>query len=271
MNAVTTVYASRELLWNFTLRELRTKYRRSVLGWTWSMLNPLATFTIYWFVFGVVFPAIAPVGDPSGLESFALFLLCGLIPWNFFALMCNLGLGAINGNAGLVRRVAFPREILVFANVLHACVQFAIELTLMCTILLIAGSPLLPWLPVTLLITVLLVMFGSGFALALGALAVYFRDMAYLWAIAIQVWFFATPIVYPPSYIADNEDIPDVVVRILEANPMTTFVGAYRTLLYDGTSPSASTLVTLALVGIGALALGWALFLKLAPRFAEEV
>lgn len=271
MNAVTTVYTSRELLWNFTLRELRTKYRRSVLGWTWSMLNPLATFTIYWFVFGFIFTADAPKGDPSDLDSFALFLLCGLIPWNFFALMCNLGLGAINGNAGLVRRVAFPREILVFANVLHACVQFAIELTLMCLILLVAGSPLLPWLPVTLLVTVLLIMFGSGFALALGALAVYFRDMAYLWVIAIQVWFFATPIVYPPSYLATNDDIPDWVVQVLEANPMAIFVGAYRSLLYDGTSPSLVTLGTLALIGLGTLALGWALFLRLEPRFAEEV
>ena len=114
-------------------------------------------------------------------------------------------------------------------------------------------------------------MFGSGFALALGALAVYFRDMAYLWAIVIQVWFFATPIVYPPSYIADNDNIPDWVVQILEANPMAIFVGAYRSLLYDGTSPSLGTLATLALIGLVTLALGWALFLRLAPRFAEEV
>lgn len=271
MNPITTVYSSRELLWNFTLRELRTKYRRSVLGWSWSMLNPLATFTIYWFVFGVIFPGIAPTGDPSGLKSFALFLLCGLIPWNFFALMCGLGLGAVNGNAGLVRRVSFPREILVFANVLHACVQFAIELSLLCIVLLIAGSPLLPWIPITLLVTVLMVMFGSGFALALGALAVYFRDMSYLWAIGIQVWFFATPIVYPPTLLSDNPSIPDWGVRILESNPMAIFIGAYRTLLYDGAVPDIGTLLVLAAISVVSLTLGWALFLKLEPRFAEEV
>lgn len=271
MNAITTVYTSRELLWNFTLRELRTKYRRSVLGWSWSMLNPLATFTIYWFVFGVVFPGVAPLGEPSGLESFALFLLCGLIPWNFFSLMCNLGLGAVNGNAGLVRRVSFPREILVFANVLHACVQFAIELSLLCLVLLVSGSPLLPWIPVILLVTVMLVMFGSGFALALGSLAVYFRDMSYLWAIGIQVWFFATPIVYPPTYLSDNPSIPRWAVQILEWNPMAIFIQAYRTLLYDGTGPAITTLLTLLIIGSVSLALGWALFLKLEPRFAEEV
>lgn len=141
----------------------------------------------------------------------------------------------------------------------------------MCLILLIAGSPLIPWLPVTLLVTVFLIMFGSGFALALGSLAVYFRDMAYLWTIVVQVWFFATPIVYPPSYLADNESIPDWAVQMLEANPMAIFVGAYRNLLYDGTSPSLTTLATLALIGLITLALGWALFLRLEPRFAEEV
>ena len=147
MKAVLRVVAARELLWNFTLRELRTKYRRSVLGWSWSMLNPLATVAIYGFVFGVLFDATPPKGDPSDLENFALFMLCGLIPWNFFSLMNNLGMGAISANAGLVRRVAFPREILVFANVLHAGVQFLIELGLLCVVLLIAGSPLLAMAP----------------------------------------------------------------------------------------------------------------------------
>lgn len=271
MNAVTSVVSSRELLWNFTLRELRTKYRRSVLGWAWSMLNPLATVAIYWFVFGVIFPGVAPIGSPSGLDSFALFLLCGLIPWNFFSLMCGLGLGSITGNAGLVRRVAFPREILVFANVMHACVQFAIELTLLCIVLLIAGSPLLLWLPVTLLTSALLVMFGSGFALALGSLSVYFRDMAYLWTIVIQVWFFATPIVYPPSLLTENESIPDWVIDILSANPMAKFVEVFRMLLYDGTGPAVTDVLVLAIISLITLALGWWLFLRLEPRFAEEV
>ncbi|MGI9644482.1 MAG: ABC transporter permease [Ilumatobacteraceae bacterium] len=271
MSAVMSVVSNRELLWNFTLRELRTKYRRSFLGWTWSMLNPLATLAIYWFVFGVIFNAVAPIGSPSGLDSYALFLLCGLIPWNFFALMCNLGIGAITANAGLVRRVAFPREVLVFANVLHACVQYLIELTLLCIILLIAGSPLLPWLPLTLLVSVFLAMFGSGFALALGALAVYFRDLAYLWTIVIQVWFFATPIIYPPSLLSDRDDIPEWVITILELNPTAVFVRVFRALLYDAGAPATADLAAIAVGSTLVLAAGWALFLRLAPRFAEEV
>ena len=91
--------------------------------------------------------------------------------------------------------------MLVFSNVLHACVQFAIEMALLGVVLLIAGSPFLPWLPVVVLTSVLLAVFGSGFALALSVLSVYFRDMNYLWAIVLQVWFFATPIVYPPELL----------------------------------------------------------------------
>lgn len=269
MNALTSVYASRELLWNLTLRELRTKYRRSFLGWAWSMLNPLATVAIYGFVFGVLFDAKAPVGDPSGLHSFALFMLCGLLPWNFFALTNNLGLGAISGNAGLVRRVAFPRETLVFANVLHACVQFGIELCLLCVVLLIFGSPFLPWLPIVLYTAVLLALFGTGFALALSALAVYFRDMTYLWAILLQVWFFATPVVYPPSLVEENA--PDWAAAILAANPTSQFVAVFRACLYDASAPPWDKLGVLTLVSLAVLVAGWAIFLRLSRRLPEEV
>ena len=101
MKSLKRVFDSRELLWNLTLRELRTKYRRSLLGWAWSMLNPLATVAIYSFVFGVLFESSAPVGDPSGLKGFAYFLLCALLPWNFFSLITNLGMGAISANSRL--------------------------------------------------------------------------------------------------------------------------------------------------------------------------
>jgi ABC-2 type transport system permease protein len=269
MNAITRVIAARELLWNFVLRELRTKYRRSFLGWTWSMLNPLATVAIYGFVFGVLFEASPPVGDPSGLDNFALFMLCALIPWNFFALTTNLGLTSITANAGLVRRVAFPREILVFANVGHACVQVAIELSLLSAVLLIAGSPLVPWLPVVVIAALMLAIFGGGIALALSALAVYFRDMTYLWGIVLQVWFFATPVVYPPGLI--DEQVPDWAERVLSANPMAGFARVFRRLLYDGAAPAVSDWIVLAGTSAASLAAGWAIFLKLNRRLAEEV
>ena len=269
MHAVVSVYRSRELLWNLTLRELRTKYRRSFLGWAWSMLNPLAMVAIYGYVFGVLFNASAPVGDPSGLNGFAYYLLCGLLPWNFFALVNNLGLGSISGNAGLVRRVAFPREVLIFSNVLHACVQFAIEMALFGVILLIAGSPFLPWLPVVVLTSVLLAVFASGFALALSVLSVYFRDLSYLWAILLQVWFFATPIVYPPELL--EAQAPDWAQTILKFNPINGFVEVYRRCLYDAAAPGWRTMLALTAISFVSLALGWMIFRRFVRRLPEEV
>jgi lipopolysaccharide transport system permease protein len=269
MHPVTDVYRSRELLWNLTLRELRTKYRRSFLGWAWSMLNPLSQIIIYSFVFGTLLGGTAPIGVPSGLDNFALWLLCGLLPWNFFSLVTALGLGAISANSGLVRRVAFPREVLVFSNVLHACVQFSIEMALLLIILLIAGSPFLPWLPLVVLTSVLLAVFATGIAMALSVLAVYFRDVSYLWAILIQVWFFATPIVYSPTLL--KEEAPTWVYNILRLNPMTGFVDVYRRLLYDAGAPGWKTMVGLVVMSFASLAIGWAIFHRMSRRLPEEV
>jgi ABC-type polysaccharide/polyol phosphate export permease len=269
MHAVTNVYHSRELLWNLTLRELRTKYRRSFLGWAWSMLNPLSQILIYGFVFGTLLGAQAPIGQPSGLDSFAFFLLCGLLPWNFFALITSLGLGAVSSNAGLVRRVAFPREVLVFSNVLHACVQFSIEITLLLVILLVAGSPFLPWLPLAVFTSILLALFATGIALALSVLAVYFRDMGYLWVIVTQVWFWATPIVYPPTLL--ESEAPQWVNDILKLNPMNGFVEVYRRLLYDAGAPGWPTMVGLVAISFSSLAIGWTIFHRMSRRLPEEV
>ena len=269
MQHVRSVFTARELLWNLTLRELRTKYRKSFLGWAWSMLNPLSTVAIYSFVFGVLFEASAPRGDPSGLSGFAYFLLSALIPWNFFALVANLGISSISANAGLVRRVAFPREVLVFSNVLHACVQFAIEMSILITVFALVGGPLFPWVLGAALSGALLAAFGAGFALALSTLAVFFKDVTYLWSIFLQVWFFLTPIVYAPSIVEDRA--PGWANTILQFNPMRAFVIIFRTLLYDGRMPDFQVISFAVLSAVLSLTFGWMIFARLGRRIPEEV
>jgi ABC-2 type transport system permease protein len=266
---VKRVLASRELLWNLTLRELRTKYRKSVLGWTWSMLNPLATVAIYSFVFGVLFRAEPPVGVNSGIKVFALYLLCGILPWNFFILVTGTGMQSMLANAGLVKKVAFPREVLVFANSLHGIVQFSIEMGLLTIALLVAGSIFLPWLPVVVLQMFLLMLFATGLALGLAAVNVYFRDLGYLWQIFTQVWFFSTPIVYTESTFSGR--VPAAVETILQWNPMAVFARGFRRSMYDGIFPGWDNLGACALVGVVSMLLGWSLFTKLSRRFAEEL
>lgn len=270
MNPVAKLLASRELLWSLTQRELRTKYRRTALGWMWSMLNPLATLAIYGFVFGILFGAVAPTGENSGLTGFAWFLLCAIIPWNFFALVTNLGMTAVTSNAGLVRRVAFPREVLVFSNALFALVQFAIELLVLATVLLVfARAPILPWLPLVAIYAILLTIFSTGIALALSALAVYFKDLTYLWSISLQVWFFLTPVVYPPSIV--KSEVPEWAQNLIRANPMVHFVGSFRDLLYHAQLPGTDRMLAVIGSAVLSLVLGWGIFNRLSGRLPEEV
>jgi ABC-2 type transport system permease protein len=159
--------------------------------------------------------------------------------------------------------------VLVFSNVLHACVQFSIELGLLCVVLLFAGSPILPWLPVVVVTSVLLAVFASGFALALSTLTVFFRDITYLWTIFVQVWFFLTPVVYAPQLVDDRA--PEWVRAVLELNPMSAFVTTFRDLLYDAAWPSIGSTLTMVVSATLSISGGWFIFLKMGQRLPEEV
>ncbi|HUQ40257.1 MAG TPA: ABC transporter permease [Acidimicrobiales bacterium] len=274
MPKLTELASSRELLANLTLRELRGKYKRSVLGWTWSLLNPLATMAIFTFVFRLFLKIQPPVGDPSGLHNFAFFLLCGLLPWNFLANGMSGAIGMLVANGNLIKKVYFPREILVAASVLSWDVSLLIELGVLAVALLIVGSMVLPWLPVVLLLVVVLSVFVLGVGLGLSVLNVYFRDVQHFLAIFMQLWFYATPVVYPISYVPERADVLglDIPVRTLyDLNPMVRFVGAFRNCLYDLRFPALADLAYMCAAALISLAIGAALFNRLEPRLAEEL
>jgi len=233
------------------------------------MLNPLSNMVIYWFVFGVVFGATAPTGHPSGLNNYALYLLSGILPWGFFSLVTNLGLGSLIGNAGLVRKVFFAWETLVFAQVIFSFVQFCIEMSLLCVALIVVGSPILPWIPVAFLLMLLLAVYASGFALAVSVGAVFFRDLRYLWTILIQVMFFATPIIYPPDRL--DGKLHPYIEFVFHWNPMAVFILSFRRLLYSGRAPEFGHIVYLVCASVVSFVVGWAIFVKLSRRLAEEV
>jgi ABC-type polysaccharide/polyol phosphate export permease len=224
---------------------------------------------IYTFVFGVVFGATAPIGEPSGLNVYALYLLCGILPWGFFSQVTNLGMNALLSNASLVRKVAFARETLVISQVIFCVVQWSIEMSLLAVVLIIAGSPILPWLPVTILLMVCLAVYAAGFALALSAAAVFFRDLRYLWSILVQVMFFATPIIYTPDRL--DGKLPAAIDFILTWNPMAAFILSFRHMLYGGAAPDWWEMLYLVAVSIAVFIAGWAIFSRLSRRVAEEL
>src|SRR2546430_5460769 len=126
---------ARELTVNLTLRELRGRYKRSALGWTWSLLNPLSTVIVYTIVFSFFLKIDPPVGHPSGLHNFSMFLLCGLLPFNFLSNGMNGSLDSLLSNSNLIRKVYFPREVLVASTVGALLVTFLVELAVVCVIL----------------------------------------------------------------------------------------------------------------------------------------
>jgi ABC-2 type transport system permease protein len=266
--------ASRELLGNLVSRDLRGKYKRSFLGWTWSLVNPLSLAGIYTVVFVVIFKAPSPVGHPSGLKTFPLYLLCGLLPWSFLSNTIGGSVGSLTGNASLVNKVYFPREILVASSTFGWVVSFAIELTVLCVVLLAFGNQVLPWLPVLILLVALQTVFVLGVGLALSVLNVYFRDVQHFMAILLQIWFYATPVIYPISFVQSwvNRHHPAFPVMLLyRANPMVAFVESYHRILYDLRWPAAGDIAWATVASFLSLAIGWAVFRRFEPRLAEEL
>jgi homopolymeric O-antigen transport system permease protein len=258
-----------ELLWNLTLRELRGKFKRSALGWLWSVINPLASIAIYTIVFGVFFDVSTPTGDPSGLKVYGFFLVCGLLPWTFLVNGLNGAAVSIVGNEGLVKKVYFPRSVLPMASTLAWLASFGVELLVLGVALLVVGNMILPWVPVVVVLMAIQTMFVLGLGLVVSAANAYFRDVQHFLAIALNVWFYATPILYPPELLDGQPALVRTI--ILELNPMAIFVDAYRDVLYNLRWPTLTQWVALTLISIVSILVGALVFRRLEPRLAEEL
>jgi ABC-2 type transport system permease protein len=273
LQKLTEIASRRELFVNLTLRELRSKYKRSVLGWTWSLLNPLTSLLIYGVVFGLLFGVDAEVGDPSGLRNFAMFLMCGLLPYTFLSNGLNGGMTALIGNGNLVKKVYFPREILVASITASWVVSFLIELAVLAVALAVLGNIVAMWIPVVLVLVAIEVVFVLGLALMLSVAAVYFRDLQHLLGIVLQVWFYSAPIVYPIKYVQDQSWMGTTgwKITLYNLNPLVRFVEAFRDVMYDMRFPPLDHLAYLVGVSVASLLAGMALFSRLEGKIAEEL
>jgi ABC-type polysaccharide/polyol phosphate export permease len=277
MTTLAEYAATRELLGNLTQRELRGKYKRSALGWAWSLINPLALAAIFTFVFGVVFKGrLEAVGNSelSGIAAYPLFLLCGLLPWAFLSNGVTGSIGALVSNANLVKKVYFPREILVGANVLSWVVSLLIEMSVLGIVLLAFGNVWLKFLPLLLVVLALQTVFVTGIGLLLAVLNVYFRDVQHFVGIGLQLWFYATPVIYPITLlgnIAEREVLGVSLLTLYKLNPMTAFVEMYHQMLFYLQWPDWELFVYAAAASIAMLAFGLLVFKRLEPRLAEEL
>lgn len=274
MTDVREYLASRELFNNLTLRELRGKYKRSALGWAWSLLNPLATMVIFTVVFRAFLRIEAPQSESTALRNFALYLTCGLLPWNFLTNAVNGSIATLIGNANLIKKTYFPRELLVAAQVASFFVSLLLEISILVVAFLVFGNMVLPWVPLALLLFLMLALFVTGLGLVFAVTNVYFRDVEHFVGIIFQVWFYLTPIVYPLNLVPERStlfgaEIPTRSLYLL--NPMAQFVEVSRDLLYDLQMPSIRVVAYLLAVSITSFFGGLAIFRRAEGRLAEEL
>jgi len=253
------VYRYREAVRNLVGRDLRVRYSRSALGIVWSFFNPLFMTLVYSLVFSVLVPSTMP--------KFPVFILAGLLPWNFFSGALLGATVAVTSNGQLINRVYFPREILPLAVVLANGVNYIIALILLFGFAVLYSVPLgisLLWLPLLVIVQLMLVV---GLGLLLASVNVYYRDTQQIVDVVILAWFFLTPIIYSLDLLAD----PALRTLVQVLNPMASLVVAYRQVLYVGGSPNLGVLGTTLAQAALVLLIGALVFRRLGPGFAEEV
>ena len=245
-----TFWSQRSLVWNFAQRDLKSRFKGTALGWTWSLMVPLATLLTYTLVFSVIFRAAPPALGTGSPGFFPVWLFAGLIPWSFFLIAISVAMPTLLANGALLQKVYFPSYAPVLGAVIAILVQTTIELTILAVALALVGNVGPTWVLVPLWLG-LLVAFVAGCAVALSILNVYYRDLAHLTNVVLGLLFFLTPIIYPATLVPDEwHGIP--LRAIVTLNPISQFVEALRNLAYDLRPPSAALWV--GMVGWSAVA-----------------
>lgn len=204
-------------------RDFKTKYKRSVLGILWSFLNPLMTMAVQYFVFSTLFKSDTPY--------YSVYLLTGLILYNFFSEACAMGLTSITGNAALIKKVYMPKLIYPVTKVMSSSVNFLISLIPLLGIMLLSGLKLSPALVLLVYDFLCMLMFIMGMVLILSTMMTFFQDTQFLWSVVSMMWLYLTPIIYPESII------PAKFLTLYHMNPMYQYVAFARVCIINGTSP----------------------------------
>jgi len=247
----------RELIRILTVSDLKVKYQSSVLGFAWSLLNPLLMMLVLYFVFSNVFMMRE--------NNFALYLLIGIISWRFMANGTMSSLSAIVGKPSLVTKIYIPRQVLVLSTVLSSFISSLLEFLVLVPLLVLLGAGLSATILVFPLIHIAYFLVVYGISLALASLYVYYRDLNQIWDVLLQIGFFLSPIVYPLS------TVPQSYLGYYMLNPVTLIIQMFRKSLLYHQIPSATEMALAFAFGALILLLGSAIFKRLERRFAEEL
>lgn len=266
---VDTLWNHRTLVGNFTRRELKAKYKGSILGSVWSLLNPLATLGIYTLIFGFFLKFPPETAGNGHLRNFAVYLFTALTSWNLFFGLVSGTLGSLIAAGGLLRKVYFPPSAPVFGSAFATLYQTVIEMSLLAIAFIALRNVSWTFLLVPVLVFFLF-MFALGIGLGLSVINARYRDVAYLVTITLSLLFYCEPIIYPQKYV-DQKIHFHPWLHIYYWNPLTQFIDAFRDCFYRLRVPNATTFLSLAIWSFGLLAIGWWVFERGARKVAEEL
>ena len=223
------LWGYRELIWNLVVRDLKVRYRNSVLGVFWSLLNPLLMMAVFTLVFTVMVPY-------TDVKHFPVFVLLAILPWNFFSSSVIGSIQSIVGNSSLVNKVYFPREILPISVVLANLINFSIAMVVLFILIMVFRIPITGWAIMLPAVIAVQLIFTIGFGMIMAAANVFYRDTQVIMEVVMLAWFFLTPIFYSVAILPESYEVAGMSfnvsrwVRIL--NPMASIIANYRTVLY---------------------------------------
>ena len=249
----------RDLLWHMTVRHLRGQYKQSVLGYAWAFVNPLSQMLILTFVFSTI------LRFKSEDIPYPLFLFVGLVPWIFFSGAVSSATDSVVGAAGLVTKVYFPREVLPTAAVFTKLVDLVFGLVILGALMVYYGEP--PeltswWLPILFAIHTIFIL---GLSYPLAALNLFFHDVRFLVGVVLTLWFYLTPVIYPVDLVPERYQL------VYDLNPNSLFINAYRRVLLHGESPGLEKVMLGLAIAVATFLIGYYLFKRMEPTFADRI
>jgi lipopolysaccharide transport system permease protein len=248
----------RDLVVTLTIKEIKVRYKRTFLGYAWSLLNPIVYAVTYW----IAFKAILNVR----IEGYFVFLLCGLFPWQWLSNSLTSSPLAFVNNASLIKKISFPRYLIVLSTVLTEGLHFLLCLPVLAVIMVMfdRGTPHWSWLVGVPILLVLQAMIIFGISLAIASCNVFFRDIERLLSLAMTVLFYLTPVIYEPKMV------PALFQPIMAANPFAPLIVAWRTLFLDG-KVDWSSLQVAAIAAVVSMVMGALAFHRMQWKFAEAL
>ena len=258
MNFIHEIYSYREMVINLIKRDLRSRYKGSVLGFLWTFINPLLQLIVYTLVFSTIMRA--------GYDKYYLFLFIALIPWIFFSTSIVGGAGCIWSQKEMVNKIYFPREVLPIAHVTCQMINMLLTFIVVFAAILVTRHGFnfvaLLYLPLIILIEYILAM---GITMIVSSITVFLRDIEYILGIVMMAWQFLSPVMYGIDMVPDN------IARIMMFNPMYSVLSIYRDILYYKRIPEGKMLIQSAILSIFVLVIGFVVFEKLKRHFSEEM